>query len=78
MEQITFNLAQLHLHGTAFFDFLALRKRFFVDELGWDIPHDDSVEMDQYDNPQAYYSVVLRHANDCKMGQPHLHAPRYA
>jgi N-acyl-L-homoserine lactone synthetase len=48
------------LHGTAFFDFLALRKRFFVDELGWDIPHDDSVEMDQYDNPQAYYSVVLR------------------
>jgi N-acyl-L-homoserine lactone synthetase len=60
MEQITFNLAQLHLHGTAFFDFLALRKRFFVDELGWDIPHDDSVEMDQYDNPQAYYSVVLR------------------
>jgi hypothetical protein len=34
MEQITFNLAQLHLHGTAFFDFLALRKRFFVDELG--------------------------------------------
>lgn len=60
MEQITFNLAQLHLHGAAFYDFLGLRKRHFVDELGWDIPHDDTVEMDQYDNPTAFYSLVLR------------------
>lgn len=60
MENITFTLSGLHLHGTAFFDYLALRKRFFVDNLGWDIPHDDSVEMDQYDNPQACYSLVLR------------------
>lgn len=60
MEHITFNLAELHLHGTAFYDYLGLRKRFFVDNLGWDIPHDDHVEMDQYDNPQAHYSLVLR------------------
>ena len=60
MENITFNFATMHLHGTAFFDFLALRKRFFVDELGWNIPHDDDVEMDQYDNPRAWYSLVLR------------------
>lgn len=60
MENITFNLAQLHQYGTAFYDFLGLRKRFFVDQLGWDIPHDDNVEMDQYDNPKAYYSLVLR------------------
>lgn len=60
MEQITFNLAQLHVYGSAFYDFLGLRKRFFVDELGWDIPHDDTVEMDQYDNPTAFYSLVLR------------------
>ena len=46
MENITFNLSQLHIHGTAFYDFLGLRKRFFVDKLGWDIPHDDDVEMD--------------------------------
>ena len=44
MENITFNLTQLHRHGTAFFEFLALRKQFFVDQLGWDIPHDDDVE----------------------------------
>lgn len=60
MENITFNLAQMHLYGSAFYDFLGLRKRFFVDQLGWDIPHDDHVEMDQYDNPQAWYSLVLR------------------
>lgn len=60
MENITFNLAHMHQYGTAFFDFLALRKRFFVDTLGWDIPHDDDVEMDQYDNPKAWYSLVLR------------------
>ncbi len=60
MENITFDLSQLHLHGTAFFDYLALRKRFFVDTLGWDIPHDEKVEMDQYDNPLAHYSIVIR------------------
>ncbi|KJZ20355.1 acyl-homoserine-lactone synthase [Loktanella sp. S4079] len=59
MENITFNFAQLHQYGTAFYEFLALRKRFFVDQLGWDIPHDAEVEMDQYDNPNAYYSLVL-------------------
>ena len=60
MDNITFSLSELHQHGTAFFDFLALRKHFFVDTLGWDIPHNDTVEMDQYDNPLAYYSLVLR------------------
>jgi N-acyl-L-homoserine lactone synthetase len=64
MEKITFNLTQLHKHGTAFFEFLALRKQIFVDHLGWDIPHDDNLEMDQYDNPQAYYALVL---NDGKV-----------
>jgi acyl homoserine lactone synthase len=38
-----------------------LRKGFFVDDLGWDIPHNDDVEMDQYDNPCAHYCLVMRH-----------------
>ncbi len=59
MDHITFNMKSLHLYGTAFYDFLRLRKHFFVDQLGWDIPHDDDVEMDQYDNPLAWYSLVL-------------------
>lgn len=60
MDNITFNLSTSHAHGPAFFDFLKLRKQFFVDTLGWHIPHDDEVEMDQYDNPRAWYSLVLR------------------
>lgn len=60
MENVTFDMSCLHQFGTAFYDYLGLRKRFFVDQLHWDIPHDDRVEMDQYDNPLAHYSVVLR------------------
>lgn len=60
MKNITFNLTELHKHGSAFFEFLALRKAFFVDQLGWDIPHDAEVEMDQYDNPKAFYSLVVQ------------------
>lgn len=60
MRHITLRFSTLHDHGGAFFDYLRLRKRFFVDELGWDIPHDDELEMDQYDNPRTHYSLVLR------------------
>ena len=60
MENCIFSMADQHQYGSAFYDFLKLRKEFFVDGLGWDIPHNDHVEMDQYDNPEAHYSVVLR------------------
>ncbi len=58
MKSIVFSMAGMHLYGSAFYDFLRLRKRFFVDNLGWDIPNDGIVEMDQYDTPMAYYSLV--------------------
>lgn len=60
MQNITFNLAGLHRHGDAFFNYLKLRKHFFVDTLGWDVPHNADYEMDQYDNPTAWYSLVIR------------------
>ena len=60
MENITFDMSTMHMFGSAYFDYFALRKRFFVYTLGWDIPHNDKVEMDQYDNPTAHYSLVLR------------------
>ena len=44
MENITFDLLDMHRHGAAFYDYLRMRKRVFVDELGWDIPHNDFVE----------------------------------
>ncbi|TFL18695.1 acyl-homoserine-lactone synthase [Jannaschia formosa] len=59
MRSITFDMSTMHLHGPVFYDFLKLRKSFFVDELGWRIPTDGIVEMDQYDTPLAKYSVVL-------------------
>jgi acyl homoserine lactone synthase len=60
MENICFDFSSFHRHGRAFYEFLALRKQVFVDELGWDIPHNAEVEMDQYDTPLAQYSLVLK------------------
>ena len=60
MENICFDFSSFHSHGRAFYEFLALRKQVFVDELGWDIPHNHEVEMDQYDTPLAHYSLVLK------------------
>lgn len=59
MKNVTFELSNVHHHGSAFYDYLALRKQFFVDTLKWQIPHNADVEMDQYDNPMARYSLVL-------------------
>jgi N-acyl-L-homoserine lactone synthetase len=60
MRCVTFDFLGQHRHGTAFHQYLRLRKSFFVDVLGWDIPHNDEVEMDQYDNPCAWYVLVMR------------------
>ena len=60
MENIRFDFSDFHRHGRAFYEYLELRKRVFVDELRWDVPHNDVVEMDQYDTPVAHYSLVLR------------------
>ena len=60
MHYVTFGFLGQHLHGMAFHQYLRLRKWYFVDVLGWNIPHDDDVEMDQYDNPCAHYVLVLR------------------
>lgn len=59
MHNITFDLSDLHRYGSAFYEYLHLRKEYFVDTLHWDIPHNDEVEMDQYDNPTAFYSLVI-------------------
>ena len=60
MHYITFDFIGQHRYGSAFHEYLRLRKGFFVDDLGWDIPHNEDVEMDQYDNPTAHYCLVMR------------------
>lgn len=37
-----------------------LRKIAFVDDLGWDVPHYDGYEYDQYDGPRATYILSAR------------------
>lgn len=66
MHALSFGFSELHRHGSAFFDFLGLRKKVFVDDLGWDVPHDDTMEMDQYDTPVAHYTVVVK--DGCVVG----------
>jgi N-acyl-L-homoserine lactone synthetase len=60
MDNIRFDFSDFHHHGRAFYEFLQLRKKVFVDDLKWDVPHNATVEMDQYDTPVAHYSLVLR------------------
>jgi N-acyl-L-homoserine lactone synthetase len=60
MFNLRFDFCGLHRYGPAFWDFLRLRKQVFVDELKWDIPHNETIEMDQYDTPVAHYSLVIR------------------
>ena len=61
MENIRFDFSDFHQHGRAFYEFLQLRKKVFVDAMKWDVPHNAAVEMDQYDTPVAHYSLVLKH-----------------
>ncbi len=58
MQLHTFSFIDQHLHGSAFADYLGLRYRVLVDDFGWDLSNDGSVEMDQYDHPGAVFSVV--------------------
>ncbi len=60
MQVNSFGFSELHRFGSTFFDFLALRKQVFVDNLGWDVPHNETLEMDQYDTPVAHYTVVAK------------------
>ena len=39
--------------------FFELRKRLFVDEMGWDIPNDGHIECDQYDHEESTYCIIL-------------------
>ncbi|OYY92077.1 MAG: hypothetical protein B7Y45_00895 [Sphingomonas sp. 28-66-16] len=34
------------------------RKRVFIDWLGWDLPHRDGLEIDDYDDDEAIYLIV--------------------
>ena len=60
MKAVTFSYGEIENNHTAYFEYLRLRKRIFVDGLGWPLWCDRGLEQDQYDNPNAKYSLVLK------------------
>lgn len=52
--------ATIHEHGDLWFQHHQMRKAMFVDEMGWNVPHTDGAEWDQYDTPATIY--VITHA----------------
>lgn len=66
MEVVDFEFLSQSKFGETFVDFLKLRKRHFVDQLCWQIPHNREVEFDQYDRPESYYIIVKK--NDIVVG----------
>lgn len=54
----TLSFMNLHEHGELFVNFLRARRRIFIDEKGWDLPHVDGMEFDQYDTPRARWIVL--------------------
>lgn len=52
------NRDNIHACGTLVRSMHADRKRVFVDTLKWNIPHDDVIECDQFDDGDAEYLVV--------------------
>jgi acyl homoserine lactone synthase len=59
LKTMAFTMATMHRHGDAFWQFLQLRRKHFVQTLGWNVPHNGVAEMDQYDTPNAWYVVVM-------------------
>jgi acyl homoserine lactone synthase len=59
MEIITLSFEDSHLFGDALNQFYKLRKKHFVDKLEWSLCHNERIEMDQYDNPNAHYILGI-------------------
>lgn len=58
MQLRTFRFSQLISDPKHYIGFLNLRKRIFVDQLGWQLQSDGEIELDQYDNIHSLYSIV--------------------
>ncbi|MEZ5715142.1 MAG: acyl-homoserine-lactone synthase [Paracoccaceae bacterium] len=52
------SFASMHRYGELFVNFMKMRKSVFIDQLGWNLPHTDGMEFDQYDTPLARMVVV--------------------
>lgn len=50
----------IHHFGSLWFEHLEVRKRLFIDVHGWNVPHNDRAEWDQYDTAATAYIITHR------------------
>ena len=48
----------MHRFGELYVNYMKTRKKVFIDQLGWNVPHSDGMEFDQYDTPLCRMVVV--------------------
>jgi len=58
LRSTVLSFRNIHIHGDLLVQYLAARKRVFIDHLHWNVPHVDGMEFDQYDNPLCRWVVV--------------------
>lgn len=61
MNTIIVTSSNLGCYGWLFQQHLMQRKKRFVEEMAWDIPHDEHVERDQYDRHDTTYVLLEEH-----------------
>lgn len=61
MHQVIFDYSKRHdpKFLPFYVQFLRLRKRVFVDQAGWSLPTHGDLELDQYDNPNTTYLLII-------------------
>lgn len=58
IKATTISFRTISQHGDLLVNFMEARKRVFIDNLHWSLPHTDGMEFDQYDTPQARWIVI--------------------
>lgn len=59
LKSVTYKYAETTDFWKWFHNYAEFRKEQFVDGLSWQLWHNDSLEIDQYDNPNTHYSFVV-------------------
>ena len=58
IKATTITFRTITQHGDLLVNFMEARKRVFIDNLHWSLPHTDGMEFDQYDTPQARWIAI--------------------
>jgi len=58
VKSFSIGFDEINKAGPAWPEYWALRKKEFIDNKGWDLPHTDTVEFDWYDRPGARWIIV--------------------